>query len=146
MRTTQRTVRRVRARWCCLRVTTRGSRFAASFFFFFVVLGACETLHSMAADADGADDSGPRPRSRYDFEGLEAPDLIAVASAIDTAFAPESLARLHASFWRLWQEELPATYLVNNVQVAVAHRRIRGLSSPYRIYATTHMHELWVED
>ncbi len=34
----------------------------------------------------------------------------------------------------------------NRVLVSVAHRRIRGLSSPHRAFATTHMHEVWIGD
>jgi peptide/nickel transport system substrate-binding protein len=97
-------------------------------------------LGQIREEATGAQ---ARPTS---FTGYDGAEIGALAAALDTAFVPESRERLYRAIWRIWQEDLPATYLVNRVLVSVAHRRIRGLSSPHRAFAASHMHELWIED
>jgi len=43
------------------------------------------------------------------------------------------------------QADLPVTFVAPSVLSTVAHRRLRGLSSPYRTSALEHMDELWLE-
>ena len=41
--------------------------------------------------------------------------------------------------------DLPVTFLYTSAGTSVAHRRLRGLSSPRRIDPVAHMDELWVD-
>lgn len=42
--------------------------------------------------------------------------------------------------------DLPITILLPQVQTHIAHRRIKGLKSPYRPDPVWFMEELWLED
>ena len=42
--------------------------------------------------------------------------------------------------------ELPITFLYPEAATYVAHRRLRGLGSPFRADLVSHMEELWLED
>lgn len=44
------------------------------------------------------------------------------------------------------QAEMPITRLVSWSEVTFAHRRVRGLSTPFRATPDTYMGELWLED
>ena len=46
----------------------------------------------------------------------------------------------------IFQAELPFTYLVLDVETYVAHRRIKGLSSPWRADPVWFMEHLWLEE
>ena len=46
----------------------------------------------------------------------------------------------------IFQADLPMTFLDPYVEITVAHRRVRGLSSPYRADPTENMDDLWLED
>lgn len=46
----------------------------------------------------------------------------------------------------LFQAEMPLTILLPGLQMTIAHRRVRGLSSPWRIFPTWYMDALWVEE
>ena len=44
------------------------------------------------------------------------------------------------------QTDLPMTFVCPLVETTIAHRRVRGLSSPYRTEPVQHMEDLWLED
>jgi len=44
------------------------------------------------------------------------------------------------------QADLPVTFVAPSVLTTVAHRRLRGLSSPYRTRPLSHMDEWWLEN
>ncbi len=44
------------------------------------------------------------------------------------------------------QEDLPITFLYRRMGAWVAHRRLRGLSSPWRATPYRYMDQLWLED
>ncbi len=46
----------------------------------------------------------------------------------------------------IFQKDLPATFLYPFVATFVAHRRVRGLTSPFRADPVMHMEELWLDD
>ncbi len=41
---------------------------------------------------------------------------------------------------------MPITFLGPRVNVVFAHRRLKGLRSPWRVDPVLHMEELWLED
>ena len=46
----------------------------------------------------------------------------------------------------VFQAELPVTFLYPLVRTTVAHRHVRGLSSPYRDDPLWYAGELWLDD
>lgn len=54
--------------------------------------------------------------------------------------------RVYAELREIFRQEVPMTYLVPHLRTTIAHRRIRGLRSPYRADLLQYMGELWVED
>ena len=59
---------------------------------------------------------------------------------------PEEDDRIHRELMAIFQEDVPVTFLFPGVGSVVAHRRVRGLSSPYRADPVECMDELWLED
>lgn len=53
---------------------------------------------------------------------------------------------IYRELWPIFQNEIPMTPLFPALWTFVAHRRIRGLSSPHRADPLWYMEDLWVED
>lgn len=58
---------------------------------------------------------------------------------------PDEEDRLYLELAEIFRAELPLTRLVWKPDVNFAHRRIQGLSTPFRADANTNMEELWLE-
>ncbi len=43
-------------------------------------------------------------------------------------------------------DDLPVTFLYPQVWTTVAHRRVKGLSEPYRTDPLWHLDEVWIEE
>ena len=72
-----------------------------------------------------------------------------VAALLERAAAvldPEEIDRTYRELVPIFQSDLPATFLFPLVRTTVAHRRVRGMSSPYREDPVWYMDELWLED
>ena len=78
--------------------------------------------------------------------GYANPDVVHLLEQVGSSFDPAIIDRLYAELMPLLQADLPMTYLYPDVRSTVAHRRLRGLSSPYRAEPTWHMEELWIEE
>lgn len=59
---------------------------------------------------------------------------------------PDEEDRLYGELAEIFRAELPLTRLVFMHDVTFAHRRIRGLSTPFRADANTNMEKLWVDE
>jgi hypothetical protein len=46
----------------------------------------------------------------------------------------------------IFQHDVPITILYPFEELSVAHRRLQGLSTPWRTDPVVHMEELWIED
>ncbi len=46
----------------------------------------------------------------------------------------------------IFRADLPVTMLYPGVSFTVAHRRLRGLSTPWRYDPVGHMEELWIAE
>lgn len=53
---------------------------------------------------------------------------------------------LHRELWSIFQAEVPVTFLYPVVRTTVAHRRVRGLSSPWHDDPLWYADRLWLED
>ena len=72
-----------------------------------------------------------------------------VVELIDRAsrtWVPEEEDRIYAELMEIFRADLPVTMLYPAVSFSVAHRRLRGLSTPWRSDPVGHMEDLWLED
>ena len=58
---------------------------------------------------------------------------------------PEAWDGLYTRLAKALQADAPFTFLSPRVEVVFAHRRLRGLRSPWRVDPAWHMEELWIE-
>lgn len=58
---------------------------------------------------------------------------------------PDEIDRTYRELAPIFQAELPVTFLAPSVVTTIAHRRLRGLSGPFRASPVLHMDELWLE-
>ena len=56
------------------------------------------------------------------------------------------MAEIFRDLMSIFREDLPLTYLVLNVETYVAHRRVKGLSTPFRANPLWSVEHLWIED
>ncbi len=59
---------------------------------------------------------------------------------------PEARDRVYEELAMIYREEVPVTFLFPDVWRWFAHRRLRGLSSPWRTDPLMHMDELWIDE
>lgn len=78
--------------------------------------------------------------------GYENPEFAGLLSAWDAAWDPVERAGLYLRAADIFQRDVPATLLLPSLQTTVAHRRIRGLSTPYRVFPIWFMDELWIDE
>ncbi len=72
-------------------------------------------------------------------------EVAALLTEMESTIDPDEIDRIHRELAPLFEADIPVTYLYPDVHTSVASRRVRGLSSPYRIDALIHMDELWLE-
>ncbi|MGH9367245.1 MAG: ABC transporter substrate-binding protein [Thermoanaerobaculia bacterium] len=107
-----------------------------------------------AGDFDAAifimPDDGPfGPRAVFgdhSLVGYKNPTVIALLDKAQATANPEEIDRIHRKLAPIFQADLPATFLYPAVYATVAHRRVRGLSSPYRASPVGDMEHLWLEN
>jgi hypothetical protein len=59
---------------------------------------------------------------------------------------PDSRDLIYTELWKILQRDIPITFLQPYIQGRIVHRRIKGLSSPFRIFPLCHMEHLWIEE
>ncbi len=59
---------------------------------------------------------------------------------------PDATERIYRELTEIWRAEMPVTVFFPRVEATFVHRRLQGLSSPWRANPTWHMAELWLED
>ena len=62
------------------------------------------------------------------------------------SWVPDEEDRIYGELMEIFRTDLPVTILYPFVGVSVTHRRLRGLSTPWRSDPVLHMGELWLED
>jgi peptide/nickel transport system substrate-binding protein len=78
--------------------------------------------------------------------GYHNPEVYPLLEQAAVAVSPDEEDRIFRQLAKILREDLPVTFLVPRVLTVVAHRRVRGLSSPFRAFAARHMEDLWIED
>jgi len=61
-------------------------------------------------------------------------------------FHLDELDRIYQEIMPIFAEDMPITLLLPNVYTSVVHRRIKGLSSPFRPDPVRHLEYLWIEE
>ena len=61
---------------------------------------------------------------------------------------PDEMDEIFRGLMPIFREHLPFTYLVLNVETYVAHRRVKGLSTPFRANPLEYsaVEHLWIEE
>ncbi len=79
--------------------------------------------------------------------GYANPKVIDLLNQAQATVNPDEEDRIYRELTPIFQADLPVTFLYPSVYATVAHRRVRGLSSPYRVEPFRgFMDELWLED
>lgn len=76
------------------------------------------------------------------YRNERASELIARARA---SIDPDTLDEIYRELGAILREDLPMTALFPDYEMHVAHRRVRGLSSPWRAVPLRHMEDVWLE-
>ncbi len=78
--------------------------------------------------------------------GYRNPAVIDLFERARAAMNPDELDSIYEQLMPMFQADLPATFLLPQVETMLAHRRIRGLSQPYRVDPVWYMEHLWIEE
>jgi peptide/nickel transport system substrate-binding protein len=87
-----------------------------------------------------------RDFGRENRTGYQSPAAFDIIDRIMITADPDEEDRLYGELAEIFSAELPLTRLVWDPSVTFAHQRVRGLSTPFRADANTHMEDLWVEE
>lgn len=80
------------------------------------------------------------------FIGYDNREVAGLLDELLNTIAPAEIDRIHRQLERIFEAELPVTYLYPNVESSVASERIQGLSTPFRADLLRYADELWVAD
>ncbi|MBW1901974.1 MAG: peptide ABC transporter substrate-binding protein [Deltaproteobacteria bacterium] len=78
--------------------------------------------------------------------GYNNPRVIQLLKENTKTVDPEEVNRIFSEIMPLMAQDLPLTFLFPQIHSCVVHKRIKGLSSPYRAYPLAHMEHLWIEE
>jgi peptide/nickel transport system substrate-binding protein len=88
---------------------------------------------------------GREPRNSLEL-GFDSPELVRLADELERTFDLDERDRIYREMWPIFLEQAPVLFWFRTGYCQVAHRRVRGLSSPYRWSPETSMAELWLEE
>ncbi len=78
--------------------------------------------------------------------GYTNPTAIDLLKQAEATMNPDELDRIYRELWPIFQADQPATFLYPALFTTVAHRRVRGLSTPHRFQPFRGIDDLWLED
>ncbi len=79
--------------------------------------------------------------------GYHNPELVRLLrDAADMGPDPEGEDRIYRELWEIFRADLPITFVHTFIFHHVAHRRLRGLSSPWGASPILFMEDLWLEE
>ena len=87
-----------------------------------------------------------RDFGRGNHTGYYNPEAFEVIDRIWATADPEAQDRLYGRLTEIFRTDLPVTRLIPMSRDWFVHRRIRGLSTPFRADPDRYMEDLWVED
>lgn len=74
------------------------------------------------------------------------PEFIALLDSARAAADPEEIDRLYRRLGAIFREDMPVTFLHPRVTFFAAHRRVRGLVSPFQANPVWGAERLWIEE
>ncbi len=78
--------------------------------------------------------------------GYHNPEIIRLLNQAKDAIDPDERDRIYQEIMPIFSADLPITLLLPRGQTYIVHRRIKGLSSPYRADPVWFMEDLWIEE
>jgi peptide/nickel transport system substrate-binding protein len=72
--------------------------------------------------------------------------LLELIDQASRTWVPAEEDSLYAEIAEIFRADVPVTFLHPIVGLTVAHERIRGLSSPWRVEPVAHVDELWIDE
>ncbi len=78
--------------------------------------------------------------------GYRNPRVVELIDSASQTWVPEEEDRLYAELMAIFRRDVPITILYPSGGLSVAHRRLQGLSTPWRSDAVANMEDLWIED
>jgi len=78
--------------------------------------------------------------------GYDPPRVTELLRAAEVAMDLDEQDRIYSELAEIFNADVPVTFLYPKVENWVVHRRVRGLSSPYRAEPVWHVDQLWIEE
>lgn len=78
--------------------------------------------------------------------GYHNPEVYSLIDQLPGAVDPDDLDRIVRQLAEILRKDQPVTFLMPRVITFIAHRRLRGLSSPFHSVPARHMEDLWIEE
>jgi peptide/nickel transport system substrate-binding protein len=78
--------------------------------------------------------------------GYVKPRVVTLLRRIESAFDPDSVDFFYDEIATIFAKDHPVLFLYPAVSMTIAHRRLRGLSTPYRADAVWYLEDLWIEE
>jgi peptide/nickel transport system substrate-binding protein len=80
----------------------------------------------------------------WDYGGYKNPEFDRLQKVIFSLTTLEEVDITARKLWPIFQSDIPWTFLYPTVKFNVAHKRIRGLKSPYRSNPGKYLEHLWI--
>jgi ABC-type transport system substrate-binding protein len=78
--------------------------------------------------------------------GYDNPEAFAVIDSLQVTADPGEIDRLYRRLTEIFRADMPVTRLIPWSTAWFVHRRVQGMSTPFRAEPDTYMEELWVEE
>ena len=105
--------------------------------------GDFEALMGIAQSYPGAQ---RRDFGRGNSKGYDNPEAFGVIDRLMTTADSDEVDALYRQLTEIYRADMPFTRLIPNSSGWFVHRRVGGLSTPFRASPDTYMEELWLED
>jgi len=106
-----------------------------------------ERLKSGAFDAAFATiGNGSWLLDKHSSIGYENPEFFALFQRAKDAADPDAQDRAYRELAEIVRTDAPVTFLVPKVDLQIVHRRVKGLSAPWRIDPLMFTEDLWLEE
>lgn len=78
--------------------------------------------------------------------GYQNAEVVALIDQLMVTADPHVADNIYRRLSEIFRTDMPVTFLLPSVGIHFAHRRIQGLSSPWRADPVRHMEDLWLEE
>ena len=69
-----------------------------------------------------------------------------LADAMERAIIPEEIDELCRQTWPIFQEDQPFLFLIPGLWLSAAHKKVKGLQNGTRVWASSNIFDLWMEE